>query len=227
MKPRSIYLRQFFVVLITIFVSTSFPLDAQDHNSVMQLEEWTFYGKGVKLLEGHNQYLLKEDPAGSKGVGLISPRSYPTSVVMRYQVMALTPATVLVAILSASNHGESTELSLPEGYDGNIKFWSGGCENYFFAFHNAAHNFPPFVRRFDEKRIMLDMAKKNLMHVGKYYAVEAGRRGDLIWLKIDGRTVLKTKDAKPYSGGHLGLRIRGTGGEYAACLIKDLEIIAD
>jgi len=199
-------------------------LNAQNRESVKQLDEWTFYGNGTKLLEGHGQYLLKENPEESKGIGLISPKSYTTNVVMRYKAMALTPATVLVAILSASDQGESTNLTLPDNYDGNIKFWSGGCDNYFFAFHNAAHNYPPFVRRFDKERVMLDIAKKNVMHVDKYYAIEVGRKGDTIWLKIDGKTVLKYKDPKPYSGGHLGLRIRGTGGEYAACLIKDFEV---
>lgn len=201
--------------------------NAQSRESVKQLEEWTFYGEGTRLLEGHGQCLLKEKPESSKGVGLISPKSYSTEVVMRYKAMALTPATVLVAILSASKQGESTELTLPENYDGTINYWSGGCENYFFAFHNAAHNMPPFVRRFDDERIMLDIAKKNVMHVGKYYTIEVGRKENIIWLKIDGKTILKYKDPKPYSGGHLGLRIRGTGGEYAACLIKDFEILTN
>ncbi|TLX76037.1 hypothetical protein E9993_07455 [Labilibacter sediminis] len=214
---------------ILIIASSLFvTINAQNKDAVKQLENWTFYGQGTKLLEGHGQYLLKEDPKASKGVGLISPQSYSTDVVMRYQVMALTPATVLVAILSASEKGESSNLNLPENYDGSINFWSGGCDNYFFAFHNAAHNYPPFLRRFDDNigKTMLDVAKKNHMHVGKYYSIEVGRKNNRLWMKIDGKTVLKYKDPNPYSGGHLGLRIRGTGGEYAACLIKDLEIIS-
>jgi hypothetical protein len=214
--------------LVLPLLILSWPVSyGQGRESVKQLDEWTFYGQGTKLLEGHGQYLIKENPDASKGVGLISPESYSTNVVMRYKVMALTPATVLVAILSASDRGESSQLSLPENYDGSIKFWSGGCDNYFFAFHNAAHNYPPFVRRFDDKKVMLDVDKKNRMHVGKYYSIEAGRKDNKIWLKIDGKTVLKYVDTKPYASGHLGLRIRGTGGEYAACLIKDLEIISD
>lgn len=201
---------------------------SQNRESVKQLKDWTFYGDGTKLLEGHGQYLLKENPKGSKGVGLVSPQSYSQDVILRYDVMPLTPATVLVALLSASNNGHSATLTLPESYDGSINFWQAGCDNYFFAFHNAAHNFPPFVRRFDENtgRVMLDMAKKNVMHVGKYYRIEVGRKANLIWLKIDGKTILKTKDPNPYAGGHLGLRIRGTASEYAACLIRNLEIIS-
>jgi len=203
-------------------------LYSQDRESVKQMKTWTQYGDGTHLPEGHGQYLLKENPHGSKGVGLISPESYSETVIMRYDVMALTPATVLVAILSASDNGDATSLTIPENYDGAINFWQAGCDNYFFAFHNAAHNFPPFVRRFDKTngRIMLDMAKKNVMQVGKYYKVEIGRKNNLIWLKIDGKTILKTKDPDPYTGGHLGLRIRGTASEYAACLIKNLEIIS-
>ena len=213
--------------LSVLFLFISLCLGAQDRNSVQQLEDWTFYGIGKGMLEGHGQYLLKEDPNGSKGVGLISPETYSDHIIMRYQVMALTPATVLVAILSASDRGGGSELTIPDNYDGSIQLWSGGCDNYFFAFHNAAHNYPPFIRRFDDKRIILDMANKNVMHVGKYYAVEVGRKGERLWLKIDGKTILKTKDPNPYSAGHLGLRIRGTGSEYAACLIKDLEIMSE
>ncbi|TRX71893.1 hypothetical protein [Carboxylicivirga sp. M1479] len=215
------------LLLISITLLFLSLTKAQDKESVKQLDEWTFYGEGTKLLEGHGQYLLKENPKGSKGVGLISPVSYSENVMMRYKAMALTPATVLVAILSASDHGASSDLRIADDYDGTIKFWSGGCDNYFFAFHNAAHNYPPFVRRFDDERMMLDIAKNNVMHVGKYYAIEVGRKKNTIWLKIDGKTILKYKDPKPYSGGHLGLRIRGTGGEYAACLIKDFEIVTD
>lgn len=217
------------IVVLSLLISSTQFIQSQNRDAVKQLESWHFYGQGSKLLEGHGQYLLKEDPKESKGVGLISPETYSTNVTMRYKVMALTPATVLVAILSASDKGESSALKIPKNYDGTIKFWSGGCDNYFFAFHNAAHNFPPFVRRYDDGkgRTILDMAKKNYMHVGKYYDIEAGRKGNRIWLKIDGKTVLKYKDPNPYSGGHLGLRIRGTGGEYAACLIKDLEIITE
>jgi len=51
-------------------------LNAQNRESVKQLDEWTFYGNGTKLLEGHGQYLLKENPEESKGIGLISPKSY-------------------------------------------------------------------------------------------------------------------------------------------------------
>lgn len=213
------------IIAFSLIALLGWPTNAQNRDAVKQLKNWHFYGQGTELLEGHGQYLLKENPDGSKGVGLISPTSYSNNVVMRYKVMALTPATVLVAILSASDRGSNTQLTLPEKYDGSINFWSGGCDNYFFAFHNAAHNYPPFVRRFDDKKIMLDVAKKNLMQAGQYYDVEVGRKENKIWMKIDGQTILKYNDPKPYSGGHLGLRIRGTAGEYAACLIKDIEII--
>jgi hypothetical protein len=217
-----------YVILQFVAGLFSMNVSAQDRESVKQFEKWTSYGRGTSQLEGHGQWLLKEDPAGSKGVGLISSSSYSDKVVLRYEVMALTPATVLVALVSASDNGETSELTLPENYDGDISQWQAASDSYFFAFHNAAHNFPPFVRRFDEGtgRVMLDMAKKNVMHVGKYYQVEVGRDGAKLWLKINGKNILKTKDPQPYSGGHLGIRIRGTATEYAACLIKNVEIIS-
>jgi hypothetical protein len=216
-------MRKLFLGLVLAFSSLCY---SQEQVTPAALASWDFYGEGTVLKESHGQVLLKEDEV-SKGVVLVSPKSYSDHVIMRYKVMALTPATVLVAILNASDHGNSTDLTIPKDYDGRVQFWGAGCENYFFAFNTAAHNNPPFVRKFSKEqgRIILDKHKGNIMQSGIYYQVEVGRKGTDLWMKVNGKTILKTKDPNPYSAGHVALRIRGTATEYAACLIKDLEII--
>ena len=70
----------------------------------------------------------------------------------------------------------------------------------------------------------LDIADKNYMQVGKYYDIEVGKKGNRVWMKIDGELVLDAEDNLPYQKGHLALRIRGTSYNLASCLIRQLTI---
>ncbi len=192
------------------------------------LNEWSFLGQGTKMVESHNMFFMKEDPQQSNGVMIVSPKSYSNKVTVKYEVMTLTPAAVLVAILSASDLGQSTDLTIPQNYDGSMSLWINDVESYFYAFRNAPHNYTPFIRKYpvaqgeDPALVSMD---DNIMHPGVFYSIELGQDGDLVWLKVDGKKVLETKDATPLKGGHIAFRIRGTAGEYAACLMRNLEII--
>lgn len=193
-----------------------------------ELDEWNFLGQGMKMVESHNMFFMKEDPQQSKGVMIVSPKSYSDKVTVKYDVMTMTPATVLVAILSASDLGQSTNLSTPQNYDGSKSFWINDVESYFYAFRNAPHNFTPFIRKYpvakgeDPALVSMD---KNIMLPGVFYSIELGQNGEHIWLKVDGEKVLETKDDSPMKSGHIAFRIRGTAGEYAACLVRNVEII--
>ncbi len=192
------------------------------------LNTWSFYGQGEKLVESHNMFFMKEDPKESNGVMIVSPESYDENVVVKYDVMTLTPASVLVAILSASNKGDDSRLSIPSNYDGSMSLWINDVESYFYAFRNGPHNFTPFIRKYpvpEGQDPALVSYEKNIMHPGVFYSIEIGRKGDLLWLKVDGKTILETKDENAWGGGHIAFRIRGTAGEYAACLIRNVEII--
>ena len=61
---------------------------------------------------------------------------------------------------------------------------------------------------------------------GVYYDVEVGRVGKLVWLKVDGKTVVQCTDPNILPGGHLGIRLRGLAGHPAACVIRDLSILS-
>ena len=66
---------------------------------------------------------------------------------------------------------------------------------------------------------------KNVMQCGTFHHVEVGRKQGNLWLEVDGNKLFQTKDQRPHGAGHVAIRIRGTAGEYAACFIRNLEIV--
>ena len=186
-----------------------------------ELQNWKVLGKG-KVEKLGSQVAMQESD-DSKGIILVSPDVYNNDVVIRYKVMALTPATVLVVLLSVSDLDESLQLTVPENYDGSLGLFTQEKENYFFAFKNGPHNVTPFVRKSPEGKT-LGSASKNTMIAGVYYDIEVGKNQGKLWLKVDGEKLFQAEDKEPLKGGHIALRIRGTAGFKAGCLIKDLEI---
>ena len=192
--------------------------------SAADLEGWNFYGIGKAFDEGHRQFCITEADE-SKGAMIVSPVRYGENVVVRYKAMTLTPAAVLVAILSANDIDSENALSIPKNYDGSMPLWMKKVNNYFFAFRNGPHNFAPFVRKYPEPgNQALASAKENVMHPGVYYDIEVGRAGGELWLKVDGKLLFKAVDSNPLPGGKIAFRTRGTAGFKAAFLMKDLEI---
>lgn len=206
------------VIISTVSNAQKVPADS--------LMNWSFYGVGVAKVD-HQQVYLKEY-TNSVGVTLLSPKPYDGNIVMRYKLMPLTAATVCVAMLNVHNN-EDYNLEIPDYYNGYVQFWTLESSGYFFAFHNMAHNQPPFVRRCDKvnnSNIKLQTATENAMTESKYYDIEVGKKNNRVWLKVNNEIVLDVKDTSAtYEKGYLALRIRGTADELASCLIKDLEII--
>ncbi|MCB9287792.1 MAG: hypothetical protein H6560_10790 [Lewinellaceae bacterium] len=190
--------------------------------AIDELKTWQLLGHG-EVSSWANQLSLKESD-DSKGVMLLSPEIYQQDVIIRYSVMALTHATVVVTMLSVSDTGKSTELAIPDDYDGNIGLWYNEKENYFFAFNNAPHNRTPFIRKNPNAEKALVMADRNHMQSGIYYRIEIGIKDGSIWLKIDDKEILNGYDEKLLEGGRIAIRLRGTAGFKAGCLIKEMTI---
>lgn len=189
--------------------------------STEELSKWKIYGNGEVSTWG-DQTSLKEAEE-TKGVMIISPDIYVPDVILKYKVMALTPSTVLVAMLSVSDTNGSGELTIEENYDGNIGYWKQK-NNYFIAFKNASHDRTPFVLKNPNAEKSLANASSNSMIAGIYYEIEVGKKDGKIWLLIDGEKAFEVEDKNPLGGGHIALRIRGTAGFKAGCLIKDMVI---
>jgi hypothetical protein len=166
-----------------------------------------------------------EETDGSKGFMLLSPNKYK-DVVLRYEVMTMNPATVLVAILNASDTGESNALTLHESSD-SFGFWTREVEDYMFGFRVMAHNSTPFVRKHpaaEGSNGVVALAKKDVMHSGWRHVVECGKRGNRLWLTIDGETIIDYKDDAPLEAGKIAIRVRGTATELGKCMVRNLEI---
>lgn len=190
------------------------------------LSEWSFYGKGFVAVDAQQQYTVLAETPGSKGVMLVSPTSYDGDLVVSYQIRPLTPESVLVAMLSVSDRGADATLNFPENYDGAMGYLTTDTDNYFVAYHNAAHNLPPFIRRYSAETIgreQLVIAESNIMTTG-WHTVEVGKQDGRLWLKVDGAIIIEASDATMLEAGHLIFRMRGTAERIAVCLIKDVRI---
>lgn len=192
------------------------PVPVEELNSA-----WNFYGAGSRRLQGKMFYM--REAADSKGIMIVSPKAFRRDVTVRYAIMPMSAASVCVVILSASDTGDGKTLTLPANYDGSMGHWTQNVKNYFFAFHNAAHNRTPFAVRFPAKKDIGEYSQ-NVMRSGEFYTVEAGRNQDRLWLKINDKLIFEGQDDEPLAGGHLAFRLRGITGEPASCLIRNLTI---
>ncbi len=194
--------------------------------SAEDLASWDFRGMGKAFASGGGGFCLAENDS-TLGAVMISPNPYKGDVIIRYKTLALTSATVLVFMHSATDVG-SDKLTIPADYNGNMGLWVNEKDNYFYAFKNAPHNFPPFLRKYPlPGGEPLALANENFMLPGVYYAIEIGRIGNKLWLSVDGQKIIETEDKSILPGGHLVFRIRGTAGFKAACLIKEVEIYSE
>lgn len=193
--------------------------------SVDELLTWTRRGQGY-VNDFRGEALQMAEQEGSRGLILSSPGSFGQRTIVRYRMFTLTPGTVLVTMLSASNHSDTRELTIPKQNRGGAGYWVNDTSNYFFAYHNAAHMKKPFVVRFDRgEKTSIARAREWRMTTGRWYDVEVGRWKDRLWLKINDHRLFQGTDPEPASGGHVVLRIRGTGLQQANCLIRDLRIL--
>lgn len=194
--------------------------------SPKELESWKSLGNGNGFVT-HGQFFM-EEVEGSKGFMILSPEKYK-DVVLRYEVMTLNPATVLVALLNASDIGNSDALTLKDNSD-SFGFWTKEVEDYMFGFRVMAHNSTPFIRKHpapEGGKSGIGLAEKDVMHSGWRHTVECGKDGSRIWLKIDGKMLIDVQDNKPLEAGYIAIRVRGTANELGKSMIRNLEIIGN
>lgn len=195
--------------------------------SPKDLTEWQAFGDGNGFVT-HGQFMMEENQ-DSRGFMILSPEKY-RDVVLRYEVMTLNPATVLVAILNASDKGSSTDLTMAEDYQGSFGFWTKEVEDYMFGFRVMAHNTTPFIRKHPVSgggNGVIGLAETDVMHSGWRHQVECGKEGSRVWLKIDGKTLIDVRDDSALDAGKISIRVRGTATELGKCLVRNLEITGD
>ena len=216
------------ILIFVLLLMVSGMLSAQTVTKYApkELATWKSLGIGNGFVT-HGQFFM-EEVEGSKGFMILSPNKYK-DVVLRYEVMTLNPATVLVAILNASDIGSSTDLTLKDNSD-TFGFWTKEVEDYMFGFRVMAHNSTPFLRKHpvpDGGSSTIGQAIEDVMHSGWRHKVECGKKGKRIWLKIDGNTIIDVTDDQPLDAGQITIRVRGTANELGKSMIRDLEIVGD
>lgn len=211
--------------LLQVIEKTNVPQNRIVELSVDELLAWDRRGNGY-FGNFMDQALQMTEDSHSDGIMLISPDSYIDDVTISYNVMTLRPATVLVTMLSISDGDGSGSITIADDFNGNLADWPDGAVDYFFAFHNAPHFRQPFViRRGLDGVKLLEEASHNYMKPGQWHHVEVSRSDGSLYLRIDGETILNAKDPNPLNGGHIALRIRGSGTERASCFISNVTIV--
>jgi hypothetical protein len=183
--------------------------------------QWTFHGEGSRAFQ--NRMFYMEESKGSQGVMVVSPKPYSGDVTVQYELMPMTAASVCVVILSATDSGEATTLTLPDGYDGSMGHWINNIDNYFFAFHNMAHDRSPFGIRFPSK-LSIGECEKNVMRNGEFSTIEVKKKKGALSLSINGKLMFEGTDPTPLGNGHIAFRLRGIPQHPASCLIRNLTI---
>lgn len=211
----------FFILLTgTVLSQTATKYSPKD------LESWQSLGDGKGYVT-HGQFMM-EEVAESKGFMILSPEKYE-DVVLSYEVMTMNPATVLVALLNASDLGNTAILTLKENSD-SFGFWAKEVEDYMFGFRVMAHNSTPFLRKHpapESGNSGIGLAEKDVMHSGWRHLVECGKKGSKLWLKIDGETIISVTDDNPLGAGKVAIRVRGTGTDLGKSMIRNLEIVGE
>lgn len=211
-----------YFILMALFVVSTIVSAQSLKISPKDLEEWQSVGEGKGYVT-HGQFMM-EEVEGSKGFMLLSPNKY-NDVILRYEAMTMNPATVLVAIINASDIGPSSMLTVRENSD-SFGFWTKEVEDYMFGFRVMAHNSTPFLRKHPVTggNAIIGLAKKNVMHSGWRHLIECGKRGQHLWLKIDGETIIDVQDKQPLDAGKIAIRVRGTGSDLGKFMLRNLEI---
>ena len=183
--------------------------------------EWSFYGIGAHAAQ--NRMFYMEEGPDSQGVMIVSPEPYSGDVTVRYELMPMNSASVCVAILYASDMGDAESITLPDVYDGSMGHWINEIDNYFFAFHNQAHNRTPFGIRF-ATQTQLGEGETNVMRSGEFHSIEIRRRGNTFSLFVNNERLFEGQDSDPLESGHIAFRLRGTPQHAASALIRNLTI---
>ena len=191
----------------------------------MELAGWQLVGKGeVKVDEEQNGLILTEG-ADSKGITLVSRKSYSRNVVVSFDVEPKSYEGINFVFLSASDKVTQGELKVPDDHEGNMEFWTDErVQNYIFAFHNGFYDSKPFIKK---NPGLTDIARSNKLVSGKdSFSVEIGRKGRRLWIKVDGKMVVRGRDKARggLPGGKVCFRLRGPGAGSYSCLFKNVVI---
>jgi hypothetical protein len=183
-------------------------------------EEWPFFGEGTRAAQ--NRMFYMEESPGSSGVMIFSPEAFTGDITLRYEIMPMNPASICVALLFAVDTEGRDFQEIPAPGPDTPELRLGDLNTYFFVFHNLAHNRKPFLARFPGGTQM--EIDRNPVRSGAFHQIEVGRKGNTLWLEIDGERIVEVEDPEPFPSGHIGFRLRGISQMPAAALIRNVTV---
>ncbi len=227
MKPNYVLMTMSASLCFTVLVNAQ-PL-IRESISAKKLQAWTTLDKGKTSV--NKDELIIEEIQGSDGYFLISPKSYEGDLILNYKVKTMSESSVLIVLFSASDKGQSSNLTLPPPETTGRGFWDWrtNLEHYNLTFNNQSHGITPFFFKNETayKKGFHQRAKSNIMEVGAWYEVEIGKVENRLWFKLNDKIIFEQEDCNPLANGHVIFRISGTTGEQtilAKAAIKDLAI---
>jgi len=192
----------------------------------VELMSWRMLGIGSVEIEPEGLSVKLTEGPDSNGVVLLSPTTYGQHIVVDFQVKPLVHESICVVFLSASAV-DGTEIQPAENYDGNFDYWRGPdaeVRSYTFAFHTSYHQ-PYAFLIINPGPVELDKQLDKATDQ-KWYHVQYGRDGAKIWLKVDGKVLLRAEDpnGEGLPDGHIGFRVRGPGDGSASVLYRNVSV---
>ncbi|EZH73337.1 hypothetical protein ATO12_20260 [Aquimarina atlantica] len=229
MKINSFFLT---VILIFILIITACKPDnfVEEKISSQELSEWETIGKGKTLIKDHE--FVFEEIDSSDGFFLVSPKSYRGDMVIQYKIKALSKASVLIVLFSASDTSETIQLTLPENNvtAEDIWEWRREMNHYNLTFNNESHGYTPFFyKNISSLERGFHLSKQeNIMKPNEWVTVEIGRKENKVWFSLNDSIIFERVDYNPLLGGHILFRISGASTQEETILakasIKDLMI---
>lgn len=220
------------VILIFILMITGCePNDfVEEGISSQELSKWKTIGKGKTSIKDHE--FVFEEIDSSDGFFLVSPKSYQGDMVIQYKIKALSKASVLIVLFSASDTKETIQLTLPEKNAAaeDIWEWRRKMNHYNVTFNNKSHGYTPFFYK-NVSSLERDFhlrKQENVMNHNQWVSVEIGKKENKVWFSLNDSIIFERTDYNPLLGGHILFRISGASTQEETILakasIKDLTI---
>ncbi|WP_299443793.1 hypothetical protein [uncultured Aquimarina sp.] len=204
--------------------------DIEEKITSEELITWKTLGKGKTSIQ-HQEFIMEEIDS-SDGLFLISPKNYQGDMVLQYKIKALSEASVLIVLFSASDSSETLQLTIPPENSKNEDIWKWRREmnHYNLTFNNKSHGYTPFFyKNISSLEREFHLRKQdNIMIPNQWVTVEIGKEKGKVWFSLNDDIVFEHKDTSPLLGGHIIFRISGGTIEgkniLAKASIKDLTI---
>lgn len=218
------------IIFVLILTGCTPNKSLEEQITPQELITWKTLGKGKTSIQ-HQEFIMEEIDS-SDGLFLISPKSYQGDMVLRYKIKALSEASVLIVLFSASDNSETLQLTIPPENSKNedIWKWRGEMNHYNLTFNNKSHGYTPFFyKNISSLEREFHLRKQdNIMKSNQWVTVEIGKKKGKVWFSLNDDMVFEYMDMSPLLGGHIIFRISGATKEgkniLAKASIKDLTI---